>query len=448
LVRCLCSKQKTTTSINRFNLKILFIRKIVMKRILIIGGGFAGLWSALGAARKIDEQNMNSEVEVVLVNPTANHSIRVRNYEENLEETLVPLEDVLDPAGVLWIKGEATDIDPSEKRVTVKVDGNARSISYDRLVLASGSQLAYAPVPGLADHAFDVDTYAGAKRLERHLEKVVTSTEAGSRTAIVIGAGLTGIEIAAELPSRLRRLAVSGGDSPSDGPHVRVILADRTPEIASAMGGAQPVIEHALTELGVELMPGMELQAVDSKGLTLADGRRIEASTIVWCGGMRANTLTKCLPVERDALGRVPVNAYMQVEGIRDVFAAGDVAHALFDGEHPSVMSCQHGRPMGRFAGHNVVSDLLGLPMLSLDIDWYTTILDLGPWGAVYTEGWDRKLAAQGQRAKKVKETINRQRIYPPLTGDRAALFDAAAPTVQTPPPIGQQTGLESIAEG
>jgi len=426
----------------------LFIRKIIMKRILIIGGGFAGLWSALGAARKIDEQNMNSEVDVVLVNPTANHSIRVRNYEENLEETLVPLEDVLDPAGVLWLKGEATDIDPSAKRVTVKVDGDARSISYDRLVLASGSQLAYAPVPGLADHAFDVDTYAGAKRLEQHLENVVTSTEVGSLTAVVIGAGLTGIEIAAELPSRLRSLAASRGDSPSDGPHVRVILADRTPEIATAMGGAQPVIEHALTELGVELMPGMELQAVDSKGLTLADGKRIETSTVVWCGGMRANALTKCLPVEHDALGRVPVNAYMLVEGIRDVFAAGDVARALFDGEHASVMSCQHGRPMGRFAGHNVVCHLLGLPMLPLDIDWYTTILDLGPWGAVYTEGWDRKLAARGERAKKVKETINRQRIYPPLTRDRAALFDAAAPTVQAPPPIGQQAGLESNAEG
>jgi NADH:ubiquinone reductase (H+-translocating) len=419
-----------------------------MKRILIIGGGFAGLWSALGAARKIDEQNMSTEVEVVLVNPTVNHSIRVRNYEENLSETLVPLADVLDPAGVLWIKGEATDIDPSEKRVTVRTDGNSRSLSYDKLVLASGSQLVYPPIAGLAEHAFDVDTWAGAKRLEQHLEEVVTSAEAGSLTAVVIGAGLTGIEIAAELPSRLRNKAAYRGVPSHTGPQVRVILADRTPEIALAMGGAQPVIEQALTELGVELMPGMALQAVDGKGLTLTDGTRIAASTIVWCGGMRANPLTRCFPVAHDALGRVPVNAYMQVEGIRDVFAAGDVARALFDGEHASVMSCQHGRPMGRFAGHNVVCDLLGLPMLSLNIDWYTTILDLGPWGAVYTEGWDRKLAAQGQQAKKVKQTINRERIYPPLTKDRVALFNAAAPIVQTPPPIRQQTRPELRAEG
>jgi len=352
-----------------------------MKRILIIGGGFAGLWSALGAARKLDEQNKSAEVEVVLVNPTANHSIRVRNYEENLEDTLVSLADVLDPAGIRWIKGEVTDIDPAQKCVSVRADGNSTSVSYDKLVLASGSQLAYPPVPGLAEYAFDVDTYAGAKRLEQHLDKVVTSGDAGSLTAVVIGAGLTGIEIASELPSRLRNIAVRRGRPLNGNTQVRVVLADRTPEIAAAMGGAQPVIEQALTELGVELVPGMQLQAVDSKGLTVADGTRIEASTVIWCGGMRANPLTRCIPVEHDALGRVPVNSYMQVEGIHDVFAAGDVARALFEGEHASVMSCQHGRPMGRFAGHNVVCDLLGLPMLPLDIDWYTTILDLGPWG-------------------------------------------------------------------
>ncbi len=115
-------------------------------------------------------------------------------------------------------------------------------------------------------------------------------------------------------------------------------------------------------------------------------------------------------------------------------FATGDAAWFAIDGSHSCVMSCQHGRPMGRFAGHNVVCDLLGLPMLPLRIDWYTTILDLGPWGAVCTEGWDRRVATTGAAAKRTKETINRVRIYPPRTGDRREIFAAAAPTVQAPP--------------
>jgi NADH dehydrogenase len=119
------------------------------------------------------------------------------------------------------------------------------------------------------------------------------------------------------------------------------------------------------------------------------------------------------------------------------VFAAGDVASAQMDDEHRSVMSCQHGRPMGRFAGYNVIGDLLGAPMLSLQIPWYVTVLDLGPAGAVYTEGWDRRVVSRGAEAKATKQVINGQRIYPPLTRDRAALLAAAAPGLQDAPTYG-----------
>jgi NADH dehydrogenase len=146
--------------------------------------------------------------------------------------------------------------------------------------------------------------------------------------------------------------------------------------------------------------------------------------------------LTARFPVERDRLGRLPVDACLKVVGLSAEFAAGDVAWFDIDGIHSSVMSCQHARPMGRFAGHNAVCDLLGQPMLPLRIDWYTTILDLGPWGAVYTEGWDRHVASQGATAKRTKEIINRQRIYPPASRDRREILDAAAPTVQMPPAL------------
>ena len=126
---------------------------------------------------------------------------------------------------------------------------------------------------------------------------------------------------------------------------------------------------------------------------------------------------------------------------MKDIFAAGDIACALVDDLHSSVMSCQHARPMGRFAGHNVVCDLLGRPMLPLRIDWYTTILDLGPWGAVYTEGWDRRVVAVGAAAKRTKQLINCERIYPPRSRDRRQILDAAAPIVQAPPPQFRQPG-------
>ena len=98
-------------------------------------------------------------------------------------------------------------------------------------------------------------------------------------------------------------------------------------------------------------------------------------------------------------------------------------------------MSCQHARPMGRIAGHNVVCDLVGAAPIPLEIGYYVTCLDLGAWGAVYCQGWDRQVAATGAAAKETKRTINRVRIYPPRSRDPAEIFlAAAAPIIQAPP--------------
>lgn len=390
------------------------------ERILVLGGGFAGLWSALAAARA--REVFDADLEIVLLNDTPWHSIRVRNYEVDLSDTRVALDEVLGPVDVHRLQGTVTAIDVRNRRVDYAVDGVARSIGYDRLVFALGSRLARPPIPGLAEHGFDVDTYDGAMRLNSH----IADLKAATSTVLVVGGGLTGIEAAAEMPGKLRAAGVT---------KPRVILADHAPRIGSDMGAeAMPVIEEALRSLGVEMRGGVSVTAVDAGGAMLEGGERIEAATVVWCAGMRAHPLTSAFAVERDRLGRLPVDPTLKIRGLQAEFAAGDVASFLIDGTHGCVMSCQHGRPMGRFAGHNAVCDLLGQPKLPLAIGWYTTILDLGPWGALYTEGWDRKLVSSGATAKRTKELINRERIYPPRSGGRQALLDAAAPTVQTPP--------------
>ena len=145
---------------------------------------------------------------------------------------------------------------------------------------------------------------------------------------------------------------------------------------------------------------GVEIVAIGPSGVTLKSGEEILATTVVWCAGMRANPLTRLFPVEHDHVSRILVDAFMRVKDVANVFAADDVAWAMMDDRHASIMSCRHGRPMGRFAGNNVVCDLFGLPMLPLRIVWYVTVLDLGSWGAVYTEGWDRQVVTKGEAAE------------------------------------------------
>ena len=400
------------------------------KRILVLGGGFAGLWAAAGAARKLDELGVGpQEVAVTLVNRDPYHSIRVRNYEADLTPTRVPLCEVLAPIGVTFVEGEVRGFDFADRQARVATAVGETSLPYDRLVVALGSRLVRPALPGLAEFGFDVDAYDGAMKLNAHLATVASEPEVG--TVLIVGAGLTGIELAAELPERLRSLQRQS--TIADG-KFRVILADHSDHLGSTMGPfAQPVIAEALAALGVETRVGVRVAKVDRSGATLDTGEFISARTVVWCAGMQADPLTQLFPVERDRWGRLPVDQFLRVSGMPGIFAAGDVAAALIDGEHSSVMSCQHGRPMGRFAGHNVVADLLGAPMLPLNIDWYVTVLDLGPWGALYTEGWERHVVAVGATAKATKRTINCQRIYPPRN-DRQAILDAAAPTVQKPP--------------
>lgn len=397
-------------------------------RILVLGAGFAGLWAAIGAARKLDEMGKATAAEIRVVDRNPYHNIRVRNYEADLSDIAVPLSDVLDPIGVGHVAAEVEAVDTARQEVAIATSTGRQKLNYDRLVLALGSSLVRPPLPGLAAHGFDVDTYAAALRLDAHLAQLGGLPASPARsTAVVVGAGFTGIEVATELPDRLARAQIADP---------RIILVDPNPVVGATIGDhARPVINDALAALRVETRLGVRVTAVEATGITLSSGEFIPAMTVVWCGGMRANPLAADVADKHDGLGRLSVDRFMRAEGLANVFAAGDVAACAIDDVHSTVMSCQFARPMGRFAGHNAAADLFGQPLLPLDIDWYVTVLDLGSWGALYTTGWDRRVHSTGAAAKATKKTINQQRIYPPRSGSRADILAAAAPTLQAPPP-------------
>ncbi|MEV4238316.1 NAD(P)/FAD-dependent oxidoreductase [Nocardia sp. NPDC050408] len=401
--------------------------------VVVLGSGFAGLWAALAAARRLDELGVAvGTVDVTMISSTPYHDIRVRDYETDLSTSRIPLSALLDPVGIKHIIGEVTAINALAR----VVESTAGAHGYDRLVLALGSQVVKPDIPGLREFGFDIDTHDAATRLQAHLRRLAEGpADPAAATVVVVGAGLTGIEEATELPAMLADAFATRAVTP------RVILIDRNPFVGSDMGAsARPVIEAALAYIGIETKLGVGVVAIDERGVTLSSGEVVAAATVVWCAGMRANPLTADFGIERDRLGRLPVDDYLRVRGVAGVFAAGDVAAAKMDDEHMSVMSCQHSRPMGRWAGYNVIGDLLGKPMKPLRIPWYVTVLDLGPAGAVYTEGWDRHVVACGEVAKDTKRAINTRRIYPPLSRDRDALLAAAAPELQAAPEHGPES--------
>lgn len=143
---------------------------------------------------------------------------------------------------------------------------------------------------------------------------------------------------------------------------------------------------------------------------------------------MRAHPLAAQIDGDHDRFGRIHADQYLHARGVQGVFVTGDVALAATDeAGNAAAMSCQHALSLGRVAGYNAGAELAGLPLHPYSQPKYVTCLDLGPWGAVYTEGWDRQVHLSGKEAKELKRTINTQVIYPP-EANREAAFAVANP--------------------
>ncbi|WP_313485975.1 FAD-dependent oxidoreductase [Pseudescherichia sp.] len=392
------------------------------KQIVIVGAGFAGMWAALSAARLADIHQ--HAIDITVIAPQPELRVRPRFYEKHVQTLVAPLQPLFDVTGVKFLRGTVERILPGSKEVSWQdANGESHLIGYDRLVLASGSHVNRNSVAGAVEHAFDLDRLESAAELELHLKALAQQPESETRnTVVVCGGGFTGIEMALELSGRLREIL--GSDAKT-----RVVVVER---------GAQPggrwskelrdVISEASTALGVEWLVNAEVESVDASGVTLKDGRTLASQTVIWTVGVQANGLTTQIDAPRDRLGRLHVNSELQVVGHEDIYATGDVAYAATDdkGNH-ALMTCQHAILLGKFAGNNAAASLLNVPPLPYRQEMYVTCLDLGAWGAVYTEGWDQRVKLTRAEAKKLKMSIVSELIYPPLA-ERATAFDIADP--------------------
>jgi NADH dehydrogenase len=394
------------------------------QRLVIAGTGFAGVWAALSATRAIALAGKEGAVEVVVVSPTPRLVIRPRLYETVLENMDPDVGALLVAVGARHVPGRVETIDADKSTVTVaRNDGERDTIAYDRFILATGSQSFRPAIPGLDEFSFDTDQLESAHALDAHLKGLRDKPETAARnTVVVAGGGLTGLETATEMPIRLR--AALGQDA-----GFRVLLVDTAAQPGGSMGEApQPYFAEALAHAGVEVRSGVRVQAIDADGVVLSSGERIESNTVVWAAGMRASPLAAQIPGEHDELGRVLGDAFLRAPAAAGIFVTGDTVRAATDENgNVAAMSCQHALSLGRVAGHNAAAELVGLPLHPYSQPKYVTCVDLGDWGALFTEGWDRQVLLTRNDAKAVKREINGVWIYPPAP-DRDAVFEAASP--------------------
>jgi NADH:ubiquinone reductase (H+-translocating) len=396
---------------------------MTMKRLLIIGAGFAAMYAATSAARLRHLQGVSPhDLEIALIAPEPFLVIRPRLYEPSPEMMKAPLSELFQATDVRYVQGKVETIDSASGLVSFTgPDGSLETLAYDRLILATGSAGFRPNIPGLAEHAFGVDLMDEAIKLDQHLHALAKQPSSKARnTVVVAGGGFTGIETATEMPQRLR--AIFGHDA-----DIRVLIVERNALIAPQTGdNPRPVITKAIRDGGVEIMLGVGVIALDATGVNLSNGDRIESSTVIWTAGMRASPLTAQIPAPRDNLGRLIVDPDLRVPGVKNVFATGDTAKvAADDGGNIAPMTCQFAIRLGAFAGHNAAADVLGLPTEAYHQKTYVVCLDLGASGAIFARGWNPQLEQIGSEAKATKREINTVWIYPP-SPDRAKVFASA----------------------
>ncbi len=373
----------------------MIIRSIAgnkMSKLLIVGGGYAGVWAAMSAAAE-KHRRQDETVEISLLSRDGFLTMRPRLYEPLSDHIRTPLAPLMKEIGVDFRVMDVTSIAEKQKRV---ITADKQEFSYDRLVLATGSALSQPDLPGI-ELCFNVDDWEAASRLNKHYDILPEDA-----SFVVIGASFAGIEIATELRNRF-------------GEAVRIHLVDQNETAVHFMGqNALPYINEALTTARIEQHLGCGVEKITKKGVQLQGGEFIESETVILATGMRASSLTQSVHGEKDIYGRLKVDGSLKVIGSSDIYAGGDTSHAYADDDHVALMSCQHAIQLGRYVGHNAMSDLLGQDWILYRQEVYRTCLDLGKWGALFTVGWNPEVQATKDEGKAIKHQIVNSLIYPP----------------------------------
>jgi NADH:ubiquinone reductase (H+-translocating) len=353
-------------------------------RVLILGGGFGGLYAALEFEKRRDpdfEVTLISEENFFLFTPML-HEVAASDLD--LTHIVNPMRKMLRHVG--FFEGDVQSIDLANGRVVVShgFDQHTHSLEYDHIVFALGCVTNFYNIPGLPERAVTMkslgDAIALRNRLIEHLEEADTECAAKDRepllSFVVAGAGFAGVETIGSIndllkealpyypllkPEMLRVVLVHPGD---------FIL----PELGEALGR---YAGRKLAERGVEIRPNTKVKAVTPREVELTDGTQIKSFTLVWTAGTSPHPLLNRvdLPKERN---RIKTNACMKVEGFPGVWALGDCA-MIPDGKGGyQPPTAQHASREGKVLAHNIVASVRGEALMPFEFKTLGLLASIG----------------------------------------------------------------------
>ena len=339
-------------------------------KMVIIGGGFAGLWATRALAK--------APLDITLIDRANHHLFQPLLYQVataglSAPDIAAPLRQILrDQANVRVLLAEVSGIDLRLKTVTL--DGGATGhepLPYDQLLVASGATHAYFGHDEWAPHAPGLKTLDDALLIRRRVLLAFERAEAATTDAeqqawlhfAVVGGGPTGVELAGTL-AEIARHTLRQEFRRIDPRHAQVRLIEAGPALlASFPPKLQQRTRSQLERLGVEVLCGAPVADITASGYRLGDrltGSEVPCRTVLWAAGVAASPLGRLLGAELDRAGRVKVNADLTLPGHPDVFVAGDLAARTQANGRPVPGVAPAAKQMGAHVAATVKARLTG----------------------------------------------------------------------------------------
>jgi NADH:ubiquinone reductase (H+-translocating) len=363
-------------------------------RIVIVGGGYVGMYTALRLQKKL----RGGEAEITVIDPQPHMT-----YQPFLPEAaagsieprhvVVPLRRVLRKCQVLT--GRVTTISNAAREVTVELaDGHVTALGFDVLVVAPGSVARTLPIPGLAEHGIAFKTIGEAIFLRNHvlsrLDAADTTIDPALRrrllTFMVVGGGYAGVEALAELADMARY--ASRYYPTIDRDDIRWILVEATgrimPEVSPKMG--RYTVERLL-DSDIEVNLDTRVKSMVGGHVELDDGQEFDTDTIIWTAGVKPSPMLDKTDLPRDERGRLDCHATLQVRDLPGVFSAGDCAGvpdlSKDDPDARTSPSAQHAVRQAKVLADNVVAHLRQRPLKEYKHSYAGSVASLGLYKGV-----------------------------------------------------------------
>ncbi|MER5601802.1 NAD(P)/FAD-dependent oxidoreductase [Streptomyces sp. NPDC002265] len=367
-------------------------------RILVVGGGYVGLYTALRLQRQLKQELRRAEAEITVVTPDP-----YMTYQPFLPEAaaglisprhvVVPLRRVLPHCRI--VIGEATAVDHAKRTATVTTLATDEEgtgplhLTYDEIVLAPGSVSRVLPIPGLADYAIGFKTVEEAIGLRNHVIEqmdIASSTRDpairdAALTFVFVGGGYAGVEALGELEDMARYAArYYHNVRPEDMKWILVEASDRIlPEVGEAMG------RYTVTELrrrNIQILLGTRLESCADRVAVLSDGQRFPTRTVVWTAGVKPHPVVAATDLPLDGRGRLRCTPELTVDGVTHAWAAGDAAAvpdvtAAEPGKE-TAPNAQHAVRQAKVLADNIARSLRGEPLLTYSHKCVGSVASLG----------------------------------------------------------------------